>query len=296
MGTPNILADRVLVATTTTGSGTYSLGAAVTGYLDPAAAGVPSGSRVPYAVVDSLTAPTKFEVGEGVYTAGAPGTLSRATVRRNTAGAAAAEVWAAGTKYIMIGAPNAATLPSLETDGTLSAPALSITGAVVGGTGVTATTGTVEASAGALVSKLSGAPANGQVTLGNSTFRLLFTNGVGFDFNASLSVTGNVSWTSDARTKEEVRLARLGLAQALRMAPVTFRRKGSKRRARRELGVIAQEAQGAHPLAVLRGPDGTLSVSAAAMDAILLGAVRDLAGQVEELRARLAVVERKRRA
>lgn len=295
MGTPNVLADRCLVATTTAGSGTYALGAAIAGYLDPAGAGIASGSRVPYAVVDSLTAPTKFEVGEGVYTAGAPGTLTRATLRRNTAGAAAVEVWAAGTKYIMIGSPNAATLPSLETDGTLSAPALQITNTVVGGTGVTATTGNVEASAGSLVSKISGAPTTGQVVLGNAAFRLFFS-GTAFDLNASLSVTGNVSWTSDARGKEEIRAARLGLEQALRLEPVTFRRKGAKRRARRELGVIAQDAQAAHPLAVVKLADGSLAVSAAAMDAILLGAVRDLAGQVIELRERLTVVERKRRA
>ena len=294
MGTPIILADRVLVQTATAGTGTYSLGSAVAGYLDPAAAGVPSGSRVPYAVVDSLTAPTRMEVGEGVYTAGSPGTITRAQVRRNTAGGTSAESWPAGTKFLML-APNAANLPTLETDGTLSAPSIAVANAIAAGTGVVATTGNVEATAGALVARASGAPTQGQVNLGSGGARLLF-NGAAFDFSANVQVTGNVSWTSDRRAKEEVRPARLGLAQALRMWPVTFRRKGAKRGARRELGLIAQDAQAAHPLAVIRGQDGTLSVSAAAVDAILLAAVRDLAAEVEELRARLATMERTRRA
>ena len=292
MGTPNVLADRVLVATSTAGTGTYALGAGVTGYLDPAGAGVPSGSRVPYVVVDSLTSPTKMEVGEGVYTAGAPGTVTRATIRRNTSGGTSAESWPAGTKYLML-APNAANLPTLETDGRLSAPAIAVTGTLTGGTGVTATTGNVEASAGRLVSRLSGAPTTGQVVLGNSTYRLYF-NGSQFDLNASLAVTGNVSWTSDVRTKRDVKPARLGLPQAMRIAPVTFRRIGRGRR--RELGVLAQDVQAAHPLAVLPGADGMLTVSAAGLDAILLGAVHDLAAEVESLRERLARLERSRRA
>jgi hypothetical protein len=134
MGTAVILADRVLVATSTTGTGTYAIGTAITGYLSPALAGVASGARVAYLVVDSLTAPTAFEIGEGVYTAGSPATLTRAQVRRNTSGGTSAINWGAGTKYLML-TPNAANLPTLDTDGALVAPAISLTGnATVGGT------------------------------------------------------------------------------------------------------------------------------------------------------------------
>jgi hypothetical protein len=85
MGTPIVLADRVLVATSTT-SGTYQIGSAVTGYLTPAQAGVGNGARVAYVVVDSLTAPQTFEVGEGVYNTGSPPTLTRALIRRTSGG------------------------------------------------------------------------------------------------------------------------------------------------------------------------------------------------------------------
>ena len=135
MGTPIILADRVLIAITTTGTGTYSLGSAVTGYLTPALAGVASGARVAYVVVDSLTAPTAFEIGEGLYTAGAPATLTRTQIRRNTTGGTSAINWGAGTKYLML-TPGAANLPTLDTDGALVTPSLTLTGvlAIAAGT------------------------------------------------------------------------------------------------------------------------------------------------------------------
>jgi len=119
MGTPVVLGDRVLVSFTTTGTGTYQLGSAITGYLTAALAGITSGSRVAYVAVDSLTAPTAFEVGEGVYTSGSPAQLTRATIRRNTSGGTSAVSWSAGTKYIQI-APSTANLAMLETDGSLT--------------------------------------------------------------------------------------------------------------------------------------------------------------------------------
>ena len=152
MGTPIILADRVLVALTTTGTGTYALGAAVTGYLSPALAGVASGARLAYVVVDSLTAPTAFEIGEGVYSAGSPATLTRAQIRRNTTGGTAAVNWASGTKYLML-APSAANLPALDTDGVV--PIAS------GGTGAT--------TAAAALAALGALPLAGGTVSGNTT-------------------------------------------------------------------------------------------------------------------------------
>jgi hypothetical protein len=49
------------------------------------------------------------------------------------------------------------------------------------------------------------------------------------------------------------------------------------------LGIIAQEAQAAHPLATEADPDGMLRVHAASIDAILLGAIHELAAKVEAL-------------
>lgn len=118
MGTPVITGSRVLVTTTSTGTGTYQLGAAVAGHQTPAQGGVASGARVPYVVVDSLTAPTQWEEGEGVYTTGSPDTLTRALVRDNHLGTTAAVNWGSGTKYIFLILPPA-RVPLLDTDGWL---------------------------------------------------------------------------------------------------------------------------------------------------------------------------------
>jgi hypothetical protein len=120
MGTPLRLASSCLFTTTTTGTGTYSVGAAVTGYFAPAdISPTLNGARVSYVVTDSLTAPTIREEGEGVLTSGSPWTLTRATIRRSLSGGVAGSSainWSAGTKYIWL-SPLGPTLPSFDTDG-----------------------------------------------------------------------------------------------------------------------------------------------------------------------------------
>lgn len=120
MGVPVYVGDRVLVTTTTVGTGTYSIDAtAVTGYLTPAGAGVTSGVRVAYVVIDSLTNPSLFEVGEGTYTAGSPSTISRTLIVRNSSGGTTAVNWSAGTKYLFL-APSASRFVMYDSDGNFS--------------------------------------------------------------------------------------------------------------------------------------------------------------------------------
>ena len=116
MAVPVYVGDRVLVSTDTTGTGTYDLGTAVSGYLSPADAGVTTGARVAYVVVDSLTNPFTFEVGEGTYTAGSPATISRTLIVRNSSGGTSAVSWSAGTKYLFL-APSAKRFVMYDSDG-----------------------------------------------------------------------------------------------------------------------------------------------------------------------------------
>ena len=127
MGTPNVVGDAVLVQSTTTGTGTYQLGPALDGHFSLAAAGILNGGRVSYTVVDSLTAPTLREVVEGIYTAGSPGTLTRASVKRSSTGAAIN--WGVGTRYIFL-TPNSGNLALLDTDGLLPASAIPLRAAL----------------------------------------------------------------------------------------------------------------------------------------------------------------------
>ena len=114
MGTPNVVADRVLVTFGSTASADpYIFTSAVAGYLAPGAAGVPNGARVAYVAVNSQTAPTLFEVGEGVFTA-ATSQITRATIHRTNTGGTTAVTWGAGPNYLFL-APSAARLPVLLT-------------------------------------------------------------------------------------------------------------------------------------------------------------------------------------
>jgi hypothetical protein len=116
MGVPVNVGDRVLVATGTAGTGAYDLGAAVGGYLTPALAGVVSGSRVSYVVVDSLLSPSLFEIGEGTYTSAAIPTVSRTLIVRNNTGGTSAVSWSSGTKYLFF-APSASRFVMYDSDG-----------------------------------------------------------------------------------------------------------------------------------------------------------------------------------
>lgn len=118
MAVPVFVGDRVLISTDTTGTGTYNLGTAVAGYLSPDDAGLSTGIRVAYVVVDSLTNPSIFEIGEGTYTAGTPATISRALIVRNSSGGTTAVSWSAGTKYLFL-ALSASRFVIYATDGGL---------------------------------------------------------------------------------------------------------------------------------------------------------------------------------
>lgn len=83
------------VTTTTTGTGTVTLGAAVTGFLTFANAGVPNGATVTYAIRSG----DNSEIGRGVYTS-AGTTLTRAQILRGTNGGSAINL--SGTSEVAI--------------------------------------------------------------------------------------------------------------------------------------------------------------------------------------------------
>jgi len=92
-----VLKDRVKETTTTTGTGTYTLAGAVTGF--EAFSSVGDGNTTYYACSDG----TDFEVGIGTYTASGT-TLARTTILQSSNSDNAVN-WTAGTRTIFCTLP-----------------------------------------------------------------------------------------------------------------------------------------------------------------------------------------------
>ncbi len=92
-----VLADRVQETTTTTGTGTVTLGGASTGFQSFSVVG--DGNSTYYTITDG----TDWEVGIGTYTASGT-TLSRDTILASSNSGSAVN-WGAGSKDVFVTYP-----------------------------------------------------------------------------------------------------------------------------------------------------------------------------------------------
>jgi hypothetical protein len=100
-----VINDRVKETSTTTGTGTFNLAGAETGY-ESFVSGVGTGNTTYYAI--ELNAAGEWEVGIGTVTSGSPDTLSRDTII-SSSNSDAAVTFSSGTKNVFC------TLPAKKT-------------------------------------------------------------------------------------------------------------------------------------------------------------------------------------
>ena len=136
-----VLKDRVKVLATTTGTGTFTLGSAVSGFQDFSVIG--NGNTTYYAIVAQST--PDWEVGIGTYTASGT-TLSRDTILESSNGGTAVD-FPAGTKDVFVTYPaersiyldSAGAYPVQNTFNTLNAANAVLTAGTVSATPTAAT-------------------------------------------------------------------------------------------------------------------------------------------------------------
>lgn len=202
-----VVKDRVKEITTTTGTGTYTLGGASTGFQSFSVIG--NGNTTYYAVTDNIN----WEVGIGTYTASGT-TLSRDTILASSNSNNAVN-WSAGTKDIFVTYPaeRSITGPSTATDNAV-VRFDTTDGTIVQNSGVTiddsnnmtgvvalTATGNISFDGGTFVFNDSGADKDFRVE-GDTDTHLLFTDastdrvGIGTNAPASkLEVTGDIQQT-----------------------------------------------------------------------------------------------------
>lgn len=172
------LANRVRVATATTGTGTIALGAAVSNYQDFASGGVTDGVVVSYAIEEGAA----WEVGTGVYTA-AGTTLSRTLIESSTGSL----LVLSGSAEVFI-TPLAQNIPLLDTAQTFTGAQTFNAAIVQTPYAVTPTTGTILLD-----------PANGSYQTLTTTGAVTFTDGLAIGENLVLKVRPSAhvpTWTA----------------------------------------------------------------------------------------------------
>ena len=93
---------------------------------------------------------------------------------------------------------------------------------------------------------------------------------------------GNLTNTaSDRRLKSDIAPIRYGLADVLRLNPVSFQWKDPKLGGQREIGLIAQDVQAIIPEVIGRNADDMLSIDYPKLIAVLISAIKELNAKLE---------------
>ena len=182
-----VLADRVQETTTTTGTGSVTLGGAVTGYQSFAVIG--NTNTTFYCIADQGGA--NWEVGIGTYSTTGP-TLARTTVLASSNSGSLVN-FTAGVKTVFVTYPSEKSV-NLDSSGNVSALG-TIASGVWNGTAVTTTyggTGLASYTAGDLLYYATGTTLS-KLGIGTNGY-LLTSNGTAPTWTANTSTTNNEAY------------------------------------------------------------------------------------------------------
>lgn len=111
-----------------------------------------------------------------------------------------------------------------------------------------------------------------------------------FSYQGSIVATGNVSSTSDIRTKDAIQPIVGALEKLRQLAGITYLSKFDLEGPRRT-GLIAQHVQAVLPEAVMTDVDGQLSVAYGNLMGLAVEAIKDLTGMVETLQTEVQALK-----
>ncbi|MEM9101122.1 MAG: tail fiber domain-containing protein [Pseudomonadota bacterium] len=113
----------------------------------------------------------------------------------------------------------------------------------------------------------------------------IFRNG-SILLNGPLTVTGKVTTISDEKYKTAIQDFDEGLQRVRNMQPVYYKMRNDDSQ-QRQIGFIAQELESIVPEVIHRNTDKTLSVAYGQLNAVLVGAIKTLDAENQQLKAAL---------
>ena len=275
-----VVDDRVQETTTTTGTGTFTLAGAKTGFQSFANIG--DGNDTYYCCTDG----TDYEVGIGTYTASGT-TLTRTTILDSTNGGSAVN-WSAGSRDIFCTMPAGKVVfedssNNVAVAGLVDGRDLATDGTKLDGIQANAdvTDATTVAAAGALMATSSSSVELGSLGIGTAA------SGTTGEIRATNNVT---AYYSDERLKDFHGQIEDALSKVKNLNGYYFTENETAKslgyaNGDMQVGVSAQEVQAVLPEVVTQAPisDEYLTVYYDKLVPLLIEAIKDLSDKIEKL-------------